>query len=79
MHHASRDHGRPADLNHVIEQRIRQRTSGRIHNLAVEITPGSVVVSGRVGTYYLKQLAVQAALSVAHGLKVCVKNLEVIT
>lgn len=77
MEHASRGHARPADFHRVIEQRIEQGTSGRIHGLLVEMTSDRVVVCGKVSTYYIKQLALHAALSVGHGLPVCVENLQV--
>ena len=55
--------------------RIRRRLEdhphfrGRTHLLHIEATDGSVVVSGRVPTYYLKQLlqeAIRAIPDVAH-------------
>ena len=78
MEHASHGHVRPADFSHVIEQQIHQRTYGRIHNLRVEMTCERVVIHGRVATYYLRQLALQAALSVSGELQVCVENLHVV-
>ena len=48
-----------------IERTIRQKTSGGIRGLRVEMLPGSpseVVLSGRAPTYYLKQVATHAVL-----------------
>lgn len=78
MEQPSRGHVRPADLIRVIEQEIRHGTFGRVHNLHVETTHERVVVRGRVGTHYVKQLALLAALSVEHGLQVCVADLKVV-
>jgi hypothetical protein len=45
-----------------VERLIRQRTSGLIRGLRVEVCPGEVILSGRAATYYAKQLATHAAL-----------------
>ena len=50
------------DLAHSLERQIRQRTWGRIHQLAVEVTPERLVVHGCTPSYYVKQLAIQAVL-----------------
>ncbi|HXG12827.1 MAG TPA: hypothetical protein VNK04_23925 [Gemmataceae bacterium] len=51
-----------ADLSWTVERQITQRTGGRIHQLAVEVLADRVVIRGRVSSYYLKQLAIQAGL-----------------
>ncbi|MGQ0637495.1 MAG: hypothetical protein ACT4QC_23050 [Planctomycetaceae bacterium] len=45
-----------------VERLIRQRTSGLIRSLRVEVLADEVVVTGRAATYYAKQLATHAAL-----------------
>lgn len=40
-----------------LERHVQTRTGRRIRNLAIELTPGRVVLRGRTTTYYLKQLA----------------------
>ena len=50
------------ELSHAAEQHINLRTHGRVHGLQVEENGGKLVISGRTGTYYAKQLALQAAL-----------------
>ena len=45
-----------------LERMILCRTGGRISNLRVECTLQGVLISGRVSTYYAKQLASHAAL-----------------
>ena len=45
-----------------VERLVRQRTSGLIRDLKVEVLPGEIVVTGRASTYYAKQLATHAAL-----------------
>jgi 3-oxoacyl-[acyl-carrier-protein] synthase III len=46
----------------TIERLINQRTGGRIHRLQVELKDSQLVVRGRTTSYYVKQLALQAAL-----------------
>ena len=46
----------------TIERVVRSRTSGTIRGLRVELVNGEIVLSGRVNTYYTKQLASNAAL-----------------
>lgn len=50
----------------LLEQRIAERTAGRIRDLRCETVGNMVVLSGRASTYYLKQLATQVALG-EHG------------
>lgn len=45
-----------------VERIVREKTSGLIRDLKVELTPGEIVVTGRAATYYAKQLATHAAL-----------------
>jgi osmotically-inducible protein OsmY len=45
-----------------IEQIVRARTGGTIRQLQVDVTDGSVTLSGRTSTYYQKQLATHAVL-----------------
>lgn len=45
-----------------VERLVRQRTSGLIRGLRVEMLAEEVVLYGRTSTYYAKQLATHAAL-----------------
>lgn len=45
-----------------VEQLIRQRTTGLVRELKIEVLPGEILVTGRAATYYAKQLATHAAL-----------------
>src|SRR5262245_16311534 len=45
-----------------VERWINQRTWGRVKNLRVERAGNRVVIHGRAGSYYHKQLALAAAL-----------------
>jgi hypothetical protein len=45
-----------------VERLVRERTSGLIRGLRIEVTPGEIVLNGRASTYYAKQLATHAAL-----------------
>jgi hypothetical protein len=55
---------RPTSFLHTgqVERWINQRTWGRVKNLSVERAGDSVVIHGRAGSYYHKQLALAAAL-----------------
>lgn len=52
----------PRTLAERIEGAVRERTGGRIRGLRVEIEEGQIVISGRVSTYYTKQLVTHAVL-----------------
>jgi hypothetical protein len=49
-------------LEQTIELHINQRTWGCVHQLRVEAMEDRVVVHGYTSRYYIKQLAIQAAL-----------------
>ena len=49
-----------ADQTGRLESSIANRTGGRIHELRVESIDGRVVVRGRTGSHYVKQLALAA-------------------
>ena len=49
-------------LERSVERQIVQRTWGRIHQLQVELSGERLIVHGRAGSYYAKQLALEAAL-----------------
>ena len=49
-------------LAHDIEQVVRERTGGQIHELRIEIGHGSVRMHGHCSTFYCKQLAQHAAM-----------------
>jgi hypothetical protein len=57
-----RTDSRDAELEGTIERRIAERTWGRVHWLRVAVSGGRAVVSGYAPSYYIKQLAIQAAL-----------------
>lgn len=40
-----------------LERRVQTRTSRRVRNLSVQLTPGRVVLRGQATSYYVKQLA----------------------
>lgn len=52
----------PAPLEQTVEQQIRRRTWGRVCALQVERKGDSMVVRGSTPSYYVKQLAISAAL-----------------
>jgi len=49
-------------LSEHIERLVRQRTSGLIRDLKIDVLPGEILLTGRAATYYAKQLATHAAL-----------------
>lgn len=49
-------------LSEHIERLVRQRTSGLIRDLKIDVLPGEILLTGRASTYYAKQLATHAAL-----------------
>ena len=49
----------------LYSEQIHQSTSGRVHNLQVDIAGPTATVHGTTGSYYIKQLALQAAIEVA--------------
>ena len=52
------------EILRAVAQAIHERTWGRVSNLRVEFRGELVVVCGRTQTYYLKQLALEAAREV---------------
>jgi hypothetical protein len=57
----------PSNLVAEIERTVRSRTFGQVHDLRIELAEQSVVLRGRVDSYYLKQLAQHAALDALSG------------
>jgi hypothetical protein len=51
-----------------VERMVREKTSGLIRDLRVGVLPGEIVISGRAGTYYAKQLATHAAFEACEDL-----------
>ena len=56
------------DLCTIVAHWVNQRTFGRVRSLRVENTSDGIVLHGCAGSYYVKQLAVQAALEATHSL-----------
>jgi CheY-like chemotaxis protein len=56
-----------------LEREIRMRTWGRVKNLRVEYTDGSISIFGRVRSYHAKQLIILAAMNflAGRGIEVC--------
>jgi hypothetical protein len=48
-------------------QALRQSTHPALRRLSVEETESTVVITGRVGSYYVKQLAQEAILALRDG------------
>jgi len=50
---------------------VDQRTHGAIDDLDVSIVDNVIVLTGRTTTYYLKQLATEAAKGIQDSLELC--------
>jgi hypothetical protein len=50
-----------SEILQAVERAIRKRTWGRVSRLCVESRGELVVIAGSTRTYYLKQLALEAA------------------
>jgi hypothetical protein len=50
----------PQELALLLERQINRQACGRISQLSVETRSGTIFVSGRSPTYYIKQLAILA-------------------
>jgi|GEM_PF-5143866 len=53
-----------AELLWNVEKQISQRTLGQVHNLQIEARDNRVVVRGCTPSYFVKQLAIHAAMEV---------------
>lgn len=60
----------PQSLAEKIENAVQVRTGGRIRGLQVRIGKSGIVISGRVSTYYTKQLVTHAAMEASDELLV---------
>jgi hypothetical protein len=52
------------ELAGSIERGVLARTHGRVRDLRVELSPGTVVLRGTAPTYHTKQLALVGAMDV---------------
>lgn len=50
-----------------VADNVQLSTSGAVHNLSVLVDEAEIRISGSASTYYVKQLATQAALSASDG------------
>ena len=46
-----------------IEHFVQVRTNGMVRDLTVDVLDGEIILTGRTGTYYNKQLATHAVLN----------------
>lgn len=60
----------PQTLAEKIEEAVQVRTGGRIRGLQVRVFDREIVISGRVATYYTKQLVTHAAMESSNELLV---------
>ena len=64
------------ELAASIEQAVQRETGRGVADLAVEVSPQGVLLRGRCTTYYTKQLAQHAAMSMPGGERL-VNSIEV--
>jgi hypothetical protein len=55
------------ELAASIERAVQQETSHGVDHLTVEVSPQGILLKGRCSTYYTKQLAQHAAMSIPGG------------
>ena len=48
----------------MIQERVEQQSGGRIHRLKLDVAAGRVIEHGCTSAFYLRQLALPAALEV---------------
>jgi hypothetical protein len=77
MHPEAAAAGNDSEIASVIERAIRERTRDRVRHLCVEWTGESVVVCGITQTYYLKQLALEAARGTLAGTRLLIIDIAV--
>lgn len=58
----------PTDLADRVADTVRERTGGRLRDAAVVVADGTVTVRGVAPSFYLKQLALEAARVALRGL-----------
>ncbi len=61
------------DLADQIARAVHERTNGRLRNAGVTVTGDAVVVCGIAPSFYLKQLALEAARTALRGLPVLIR------
>lgn len=54
------------ELKEVVKLKVIDRTGGQIRAVEIELTDAELVVRGIAPSYYVKQLALHAALDVLH-------------
>jgi osmotically-inducible protein OsmY len=54
----------PPNVAEIVLQRVTTRTGRRVRDLSVEVGSGRVVLRGRAGSFYVKQLAQHGAREV---------------
>jgi hypothetical protein len=59
-----------------LEEHVRCRLSGRVHDFQLTVRDGGLVLRGHAHTYYAKQLAQQAVMEVAR-VPILVNEIEV--
>lgn len=61
------------DLADEIARAVRERTGGRLTRVRVAVAAGVVIVSGVAPSYYLKQMALEAARTALRGHPVLIR------
>lgn len=53
------------DLATKLEQQVKRRTGGMLRHLKIDVCGSEVILTGHAASYYAKQLATHAVLSLA--------------
>ena len=61
----------------AVAVQLASHLRGRLHDIRLTVQPDGVVIGGRTGSYYVKQLAQQAVMS-AISLPIAANNIEVL-
>ena len=56
-----------AQLQASVAQTVQANTANAVHNLAILVDEAEIRISGTTNSYYIKQLATQAALGASSG------------
>jgi hypothetical protein len=65
------------DLAYRLVSQIAHRTGGQVRDLEVESSEDHIIIRGRSRTYYMKQLAQEAALDESGDRCILVNEIEV--
>jgi hypothetical protein len=60
-------------LTDIVARAVHERTGGRLRDASVTATEDTIIVRGVAPTFYLKQMALEAARVALRGLPLCLR------